>query len=321
MRPLGGILLAVTALALARPAVGAATAPLQTPSPEAVRLDKAVFLGKSVKHPRTALTAAGAVVAPRTDTAALAAGAGLYEAPPVTGAALDSPRLLAPDRMIAGEGLVQWRNSEVQLPRGAAVDSIHLSLGELARAPGGQTLATPGGLLEPEAQAFDLRFTRGWPGAFAVSAGGVDMDVTPHAGLGLSTGGPSAEAGAMVRLGAHLQDRLIGGLNGLGVRRVSLANDNAGRFYFYAAASGRAVDFNMTRDAPGDPQRLGWASEGAGEMVSDAQAGMAWRKGVVQASFGYVHREIRNDPAMMSRMDPGKLKDSMVAFSFSIRPR
>ena len=125
----------------------------------------------------------------------------------------------------------------------------------------------------------------------------------------------------MVRLGAHLQDRLISGLNGLGVRRVNLANDNTGRFYFYAAASGRAVDVNMTRDGPGDSQHLGWASEGAGEMISDAQAGVAWRKGVLQASFGYVHREIRNDPAAMSRMDPGKLKDSMMAFSFSIRPR
>ena len=125
----------------------------------------------------------------------------------------------------------------------------------------------------------------------------------------------------MVRLGSHLQDTLIDGLSGLGVRHINHRGDNAGRFYFYASASGRAVDVSMTRDAPGDPQRMGWASEGAGEMISDAQAGMAWRKGAVQASFGYVHREIRNDAAMAGRIDPGKLKDSMVAFSFSIRPR
>jgi hypothetical protein len=318
--------LAVTALALACPVAAAPVSPPQSSAAEAsaaevARLDKAVFLAQPANAPKAALTAASGVVAPRTDAAALADGTGLFNAPPVTGVALDSPRLLAPDRMIAGEGLVQWRNSEVQLPHGGAVDSIHLSLGEVARAPGGQALAGPGGLLEPEAQAFDLRYTRGWPGAFAVSTGGVDMDLTPHAGLGLSTGGPSAEAGAMVRLGAHLQDRLVSGLNGLGVRRVNPASDNTGRFYLYASASGRAVDVNMTRDGPGDPQHLGWASEGAGEMISDAQAGMAWRKGVVQASFGYVHREIRNDPAMVGRIDPGKLKDSMVAFSFSIRPR
>ena len=315
MRPLGGILLAMAALALACPALAA------TASPDAARLDKAVFAPNASKTRKAALTAASAAVTPRTDAAALAAGAGLFDTPPVTGAAVDSPRLLAPDRMVAGEGLVQWRNSEVQLPRGAAVDSIRLSLGELARAPGGQTLAGPGGLLEPEAQAFDLRYTRGWPSAFAVSAGGVDVDLTPHAGLGLSSGGPSAEAGAMVRLGAHLQDTLIGGLDGLGVRRMSHGGAGDGRFYFYASASGRAVDFSMTRDTPGDPQHMGWAADGAGEMISDAQAGMAWRKGAVQASFGYVHREIRNDAAMAGRIDPGKLKDSMVAFSFSIRPR
>jgi hypothetical protein len=313
MRPLGGILLAMAALVLARPAMAA------DPSPEDARLDKAVFLAKSPKDHKTALTTASAAVTPRTDASALAGGAGLFDTPPVTGAAVDTPRLLAPDRMIAGEGLVQWRNSEVQLPRGAAVDSIRLSLGELARAPGGQTLAGPGGLLEADAQAFDLRYTRGWPAAFAASAGGVDIDLTPHAGLGLSSGGPSAEAGAMVRLGSHLQDSVISGLDGLGVRRMS-HGANTGRFYLYASASGRAIDVNMTRDAPGDPQHLGWVSDGASEMISDAQVGMAWRKGALQASFGYVHREIRNDPAMVSRIDPSKLSDSMVALSFSIRP-
>ena len=315
MRPLGGLLLAAAAMAVACPALAA------TGDTDAARLDNAVFVAKHPDTSKSALTAAQATVTPRTDGSALAAGAGLFDTPPVTGAAVDSLRLLAPDRMIVGEGLVRWRNTEVQMPHGAAVDSVRLSLGELARAPGGQALAGPSGLLEPEAQAFDLRYTRGWPSAFAVSAGGVDMDLTPHAGLGLSSGGPSAEAGAMVRLGAHLQDTLIGGLNGLGVRRINHGSDNVGRFYFYASASGRAVDFSMTRDAPGDPQHMGWASDGAGEMISDAQAGMAWRKGAVQASFGYVHREIRNDAAIAGRIDPGKLKDSMVAFSFSIRPR
>jgi hypothetical protein len=321
MRPLGGIVFAVTALALACPTIAAAASPAAEPT-QAAALDKAVFAKhKTPKH--AALTSAGAVIAPRSDAAALAAGAGLFESPAVTGTGLDAPRLLAPDRLIAGEGLVQWRNSEVQLPHGAAVDSLRLSLGEVARAPGGQTLAGPGALLEPEAQAFELRYTRGWPSAFAVSAGGVDMDLSPHAGVGLSSGGSSAEAGAMVRLGAHLKDTLVDGLGGLGLRQVSHGNFNgAGRFYFYASASGRAVDLNMSRDAPGDPQHLGWASDGVSSaMISDAQAGMAWRKGAVQASFGYVHREIRNNPAMVSRVDPGKLSDSMVALSFSIRPR
>jgi len=316
MKPLGGILLAVTALALA---CSADAAPA-SPSPDALRLDKAVFVANATRSNLSPLTAASAVVKPRTDTAALAAGLGLYDAPPVTGTTLDSARLLAPDRLIAGQGLVQWRSTEVRQLHGAAVDSVRLTLGEIARAPGGQALAGPAGLLEPDPQAFDLRYTRGWPGAFAASAGGLDVDLTPHAGLGLSSGGASAEAGAMVRLGAHLQDTIIDSLDGLGVRHVSHGADGAGRFYLYASASGRAVDLNMTRDAPGDPQHLGWSSDAAGEMVSDAQAGMAWRKGVLQASFGYVHREIRANPSMVSRIDPGKFSDSMVALSFSIHP-
>jgi hypothetical protein len=321
MRKVGGIVvLAVAAMALARPACA---------EPDGVNTDqaalkRAVFVQTPRKSERSALTAATQVlqVAPASGAAAIDPP---FRDPVFSGSALDSLHLLAPDRLVEGQGLVHWSTSEVELPQGSspAVDSLRLSLGGVARAPGGEPLAGPGGLLEPENQAFDLRYTRGWPSALALNSGRYGIDFSPHAGFGLSTGGPSAEAGAMVRLGANLQGRLADGLSGLGVRETARpAFDNQGRWYFYAAASGRAFDLNMARDPTTDGQRLGWTADSPmGATVSDAQAGVAWRRGLLQATFGYVHREIRANPEMVARIGPSSFSDSMVALSFNIRPK
>lgn len=163
---------------------------------------------------------------------------------------------------------------------------------------------------------------RHWPSAFAVSTKRYDVDFSPHAGLGWLGGGASAEAGGMVRLGAHLQDKVIRGLNGLGVRETDpTAFRDRGRWFLFAAVSGQAVGLNMTRDSLGGPQRLGWSAEGTSALISDAQAGLGWRKGAMQASFGYVHREIKGDIASNVSGGPISYRDSMLAFSLSLRGR
>ena len=173
----------------------------------------------------------------------------------------------------------------------------------------------------------DPRFSRladadgmaaGWPSVVAVSNGHYDVDFSPHAALGSSLGGESAEAGGMVRLGAHLQDSVM---NRLGMHAVDgSAFGDRGRWFLFAAASGRAVGFNMTHDQSGF-QRAGWSAEGTSAMISDAQAGLGWRRGNMQASFGYVHREIKTDAPVNFASDSQTVRDSMVAFSFSLTPR
>jgi len=163
--------------------------------------------------------------------------------------------------------------------------------------------------------------SRQWPSALTVTNGRYDVDFSPQAGLGWSGVGASAEAGGMVRLGAHLQDGVLRRLHGLGVRTVDSSSfGDRGRWFLFVAASGQAVGFNLTRDSQGGLQRAGWSAEGASALISDAQAGVGWRAGMVQASVGYVHRDIRFESPTSSIGDPQTVRDSMLAFSLSIRP-
>ena len=292
--------------------VGAHAAAPTDPSADTA-LFKAVFAQKP-KSP------AGQRLVARPELAAAATGA-VFSPPAQASTSPDSVRLLAPDLPVAGQGLAIWRSSEVTLAPTAtgAVDSVLVSTGSIAYAPGGVVLARPDSLIGVDTQAVDVRYTRGWPAALKMSAGGYDVDFSPHAGVGVANDGGSAEAGGMVRVGSDLQDKVMSGLDRLGMHTVSSRElENRGRWYLFAAASGRAVGMNMGRDAQGNLQRIGWSAEGTSALISDAQAGIAWRKGSTEASFGYVHRDIHGD--FGGSVDPGHVSDSMVAFSFSIRP-
>jgi hypothetical protein len=243
---------------------------------------------------------------------------GVFTLPAVTGTGLDQTRLLAPERLIDGEGLVVWRTDEVTLPQFSqgAVDTVRMSIGGVARAPGGVVVARPDDLFDPDAEAFDLTYTRGWPSAWKVTAGRYALDFTPHAGFGVNNAGGTAEAGAMVRLGADLEDKVMSRLGFEAADVSSFAG--RGRWFLFAAASGRAVGLNMAPSAQGGLQRAGWSSEPTSALISDAQAGVGWRRGLVQASFGYVHRDVRSDTPLAIGPEAGAYHDSMVAFSFSI---
>ena len=75
----------------------------------------------------------------------------------------------------------------------------------------------------------------------------------------------------------------------------------------------------MLPTAQGGLQRAGWSTEPTSALVSDAQAGLGWSRGTVQASFGYVHRDVKSQSADSSpARTPADYHDSMVAFSLSI---
>jgi hypothetical protein len=231
-------------------------------------------------------------------------------------AAFGDGRLAASDRYYEDRGPTAWRsNAFVVKSSETSVDSVRVSIGGTAR----NAASAPLRLVRPDADAFevsdvDVTLTRGWPAAVKFAAGRYALDVSPHAGFGFGDAGGSAEAGATVRLGKSVEDQVS---DSLGLRDGGEAFGGRGRWYVFAAASGRAVGLNMLRGQDGDWSRAGLTSDVNSKLIGDAQAGVAWRKGPMQASVGYIHREIKAKDVIMGMATQ---KDSMVALSFSLKP-
>lgn len=240
---------------------------------------------------------------------------GGFALPPAASAS--DVRVLDTDRYYQGVGPVSWRSNAFsrQAQPGGPIDSVRVSMAgsapTAAYAP--LTLSRPDAY---ELREVDVTVTRGWPSAVMLRGRKYALDVTPHAGLGFGGAGGSAEAGAMVRLGKkkNMGDRVT---DALGVREGDAAFGDRGRWYIYAAASGRAVGFNMLRGQNGDWSRAGLTQDTTSRLIGDSQAGVAWRKGPMQASLGYIHREMKAKEGIMGLATQ---KDDVVALSFSFKP-
>jgi hypothetical protein len=224
-------------------------------------------------------------------------------------------RLIERETFAPGQGLVRWTSGETQLSpakSGGPVDSLRVSVGGVFRAPGGAPLNLS--RAQYDANAYEVELTRDWPAALAYDGPSFGVDLTPHAGVGMSSFGGQAEAGATVRLmqrDAIAADRL----RALGVSDGSTFGER-GRWYLFAAASGRAVGLNMLHGDNGW-DRAGWTTDATSALVGDTQVGIGWRKGAMQTSFGYIHREVKGDNRLWG-LDTKS--DSMVAFSLTIHP-
>jgi hypothetical protein len=69
------------------------------------------------------------------------------------------------------------------------------------------------------------------------------------------------------------------------------AYGDRGRWSLYAATDNDAFGFNMLQGMHGEVRRAGFTNERVA-AIGDRQAGLAWRKGAMQASLGYVEREL-----------------------------
>lgn len=217
-----------------------------------------------------------------------------------------------------GLGLARWSSHGLAL---GGDQRVSLSFGGgTERTPAGQPLGRPEPRDAGDVQHFGLNYRRDWPGAVRGRAGGLAFDVTPRAGLGVSDAGNSAGAGATVRFGQDAEDEVARALtDALGLNTVDASSfGGRGRWYLFAAADGRAVGMNVLRDRDGDWSRGGWSSDAASSLVSEAQVGVGWRRGAVQASFGYMHREIK--VSGVHHAETTKMDDGAVAFSLSIKP-
>jgi hypothetical protein len=101
---------------------------------------------------------------------------------------------------------------------------------------------------------------------------------------------------------AFAGDTVESRLRDLGVRDGARFGDR-GRLYLFAADGSRAVGYNLTRGEDG------WSRQGLsvddGAFMGDAQAGIAWRKGDFQTSFGYVQRDMPRENRLGRNLDEG----------------
>lgn len=211
---------------------------------------------------------------------------------------------------------VRWTINEQVVRRakdGSSVDSIRVSKGDRLRGPGGALNLDRTGA---RGDAYEVAVTRDWPGAVQFDAGRFNVDVSPHAGVGMGNLGGSAEAGATLTVAQRREDAVVDKLADMGVRDGA-SFGNQGRWYLFAAASGRAVGLNMLRGEDGW-DRAGWSTDASSALVGNAQLGVGWRKGAMQTSLGLIHREIKGEHMIWGQETK---EDSLIAFSFAIKPR
>jgi hypothetical protein len=208
-----------------------------------------------------------------------------------------------------------WRTSDAALPAAEGVQQrLQLSIGEDYVSPGGLPVTRADQALASGDRRFAFNYSLGLPGALSFSTAEHDWSLTPHAGFGFTDYGGQGNAGAVL----SIKRRAAEALEDIGVHNgASMAA--RGRYYVFAAASGRAVGLNVLRDSTtGDWRRAGWTTDSASNLVGEAQVGVGWRRGPVQTSLGYVHRDY--DPTVGSLFGMDGRDDDRVAFSLSVRP-
>jgi len=161
-----------------------------------------------------------------------------------------------------------------------------------------------------EADGYDVTYTRGWPVARGYTASGLEVSLTPHAGIGVGDRGGRAEAGATLTIGSDLDNMVPEGTAAFGERA---------RWYLYAAGSGTAVGYNFARNRDGDFARSG-VSRDAGAFLGDASVGVALRRGDMQGSFGIVYRELEAEGLRGGEGFDRDVTEGLVAFQLSIKP-
>ncbi|MFI4951439.1 MAG: hypothetical protein ACHP7A_10445 [Caulobacterales bacterium] len=215
-----------------------------------------------------------------------------------------------------GAGLVQYNSSELDFNPGGLrgqVDAVEVSVGQLHLGPGGLPKALYGA--EVDSHSYQVTLLHKWPSLVSFGAGPVKVDVSPQAGVGLdSYGGRTATAGATVGISRSRSDIAAERLQALGVKDGRVFGDR-GRWYLFAAASGRSVGLNMLKNDSGW-SRAGWSTDPTSRLVGDQQVGVGFMKGPLQTSLGYVHRDMKADHLLYG-VDPHS--ESMVALSFAIR--
>jgi len=226
------------------------------------------------------------------------------------GGEIEIPSAFRPDDR---SGLAASTRRDIWIDHSDFTDRVTLeTAGRLRRADGSPLPVTPIDAAELAPDAYDFRYVRGFRGARGHTASGLEVSLTPHAGVGVGSEGRSAEAGVTLKIGEGLDRLAPDGGERFGERP---------RWYLYAAGSGRAVGYNFARTRDGDFARSGYTQD-RGSFLGDASIGVAYRRGDVQTSLGVVYREIDAGKGMrgMNGLDTD-LDEGLIAFQLSIKPR
>jgi len=217
--------------------------------------------------------------------------------------------------VLADRGLVRQNITEAsRLTGSGSVDTLRVTVAESAVTPAGY----PSLMVSPDQirdRAYQMEYSRSWPGAAKGKAGGYQVEFTPEARIGIGEAGGTIGGSAMVKVMSPSADaKVVDRLAKMGVKDGGQYGDQ-GRWYAFAAASGRAVGFSM---APG--AQNGWTTDPAA-LVSDAQLGVGWRKGDTQTSLGYMVRRVKVEDHYAHQITDVPDSDQVVGLSFSYKPR
>ncbi|MFT4913793.1 MAG: hypothetical protein ACI9YM_002395 [Brevundimonas sp.] len=182
--------------------------------------------------------------------------------------------------------------------------------GTLRRADGAPVPVSPLDAAALESEHYDLSYIRGWPATLGYTASGLEVTLTPHAGLGIGTRGGTAEAGAILKIGTDMEHLVPAGSTTFGERA---------RWYIYAAGSGRAVGYNFARTRDGEFARSG-VSHDSSNFAGDASLGVAFRKGDLQSSIGVIYRELGPSDLRTGYGVDTDISEGVFAFQLSIKP-
>jgi hypothetical protein len=186
-------------------------------------------------------------------------------------------------------------------PADSALSQLRLASGGGLYTRGGQTLVMGRyGPTDPTLDILGRQISAAWPQALRLKTGAFGFDLSPHAGLGVSSAGGGQNAGAVLRFGQ--------GLGGADRAR-------RGGWYLFASADRETLGYSFMRGEDAW-KRTGITSD-PGAQIGDTRAGLAWSDGPMEASFGYLYREVR--PRDLD-LQAQTMKESLVSLKFTYRP-
>ena len=173
--------------------------------------------------------------------------------------------------------------------------------------------ATPLALSRPDSQPTDTQVTwrHDWTALHETTSSGLELSLSPHAGLNWDGRSSSAVAGATVRVGRGLDRLAPDGAEAFGERP---------RWYVFASGSKRAVGYNFTR-RDGALVNEGLSHDAGHGAMGDAAIGVAWRKGPLQSSVGIAYREVEIDGLRGYGGRTTDVDEGVLAFQLSFRPQ
>lgn len=196
-----------------------------------------------------------------------------------------------------------WRGLMWPSMTGGSIDRLAIASGEPLRGPDGQPLFVGryGDADGPLDRFADTIIAHDWPSAVRLKTGAFGFDVSPHAGLGLSESGGSQNAGALLRFGRGVGDA------GQAART---------KWFLFASTDQQSLGTGFTFNQ--DAWKRANLGRDPGATIADTRAGLAWRDGPIEASVGYLFREIR--PRDLDMLDAQSTRESLVSFRLSFHP-